>query len=333
MGNGEVAKKAYRYFEAIAIADRVFEGHLHLVGLEEETISKIMQWRDGQLRQFADTFRDNHSDLATELWNASFKSGKEFEEPLAEILRSMGFKCKVDGASGKADVIVAAHIGTRSYKLIFEAKGSKSEHALPNDKAEISGGASHLEGTESTHVVIVAREFAGFGKNEENDAAVLKECRAIQDKAASIMTVEALILLHQAMERYHYSLDLLEDIFCKIEPPAVKKRRIKELQSPTQNFDYKAVIEEIWKRQSEEADNEPVFFGSVRQQNSEWKKKYSLDEFLAKLQALEQLSDGRIKINSTEKTIELGAEPSHLFEYIERNIKSYSKSEGSSFRF
>lgn len=331
LGNGEVAKRAYRYFEAIAIADRVLEGHLHLVGLEEETISKIMQWRDGQLRQFADTFRHNHSDLATELWNASFKTGKEFEEPLAEILRSMGFKCKVDGASGKADVIVAAHIGTKSYKLIFEAKGSRSEHALPNDKAEISGGASHIEGTESTHVVIVAREFAGFGKNEENDAAVLKECRAIQDKAASIMTVEALILLHQAMERYHYSLDLLENVFCKIEPPAVKKRRIEELQSPTQNFDYKAFIEEIWKRQSEEADNEPVFFGSVRQQNFEWKKKYSLDEFLAKLQALEQLSDGRIKINSTEKTVELGVEPKHLLEYIEKNLKSYSDDSELSF--
>jgi len=331
LGNGEVAKKAYRYFEAIAIADRILEGHLHLVGLDEETISKIMQWRDGQLRQFAETFEHNHSDLAIELWNASFKSGKEFEEPLAEILRSMGFKCKVDGASGKADVIVAAHIGTKSYKLIFEAKGKKSEHALPNDKAEISGGASHLEGIESTHVVIVARAFAGFGKNEENDAAVLKECRAIQDKAASIMTVEAIILLHQAMERYHYSLDLLKDIFCIIEPPITKKRRIQELHSPTRNFDYKTVIEDIWKRQSEEADNEPVFFGSVRQLNSDWKNKYSLDEFQAKLQALEQLSDGRILINSTEKTIELGAEPKHLFEYIEKNLKSYSDDSELSF--
>jgi hypothetical protein len=67
----------------------------------------------------------------------------------------------------------------------------------------------------------------------------------IKGDAVSIMTVDAHCRLHQAMERYHYRLDLLKDVFTSIEPPAAKLRRIDSLREPMEGFDYKLALNRI----------------------------------------------------------------------------------------
>jgi hypothetical protein len=246
------------------------------------------------------------------------------------ILRDMGFYCTHDGASGQKDVFVAAPIGTDSYKLIFEPKGTgENAKPIPNDKAEISGAASHIEDAGASHAVIVAREFAGFTKNPEADAQVLKECRTIKGDAASIMTVEALIELGRAMHKYHYGLDLLKPVFCEIEPPDKKLERIRKLNAPMDGFDYRGVLEEIWRRQVHEADGEAVFYGSVRQQNAVWKNAHSVTDFDARLQAIEALSSGRVILNTEQRTIYLKTDPEHLIGFIQARLQASEDVAGS----
>jgi hypothetical protein len=137
----------------------------------------------------------------------------------------------------------------------------------------------------------------------------------------SIMTVEALQLLHRAMNRYHYRLDLLKDVFTSIESPAAKLRRIRSLTEPMINFDYQLVLNKIWKRQKEEAQNDVVAYrGLMQDLNNELGKNYTIGDFDTKLQALETLSNGRIELNTKERTIYLRAAPDHLFEYVEKNL-------------
>lgn len=320
-GDGNVAKKFYRFIEAFAIADRLLEGHLYLVGLDEETVAEIMRWRDEQLRTFAVSLGNNQSDLETKLWNASFKGDKEFEEATAAVLRDMGFECTHDGGSGKKDVLVAAPIGTDGYKLIFEAKGCSEKYKVKNDGAEVSGAANHLKGTGATHAVIIAREFTGFGQDAEADAAVLGECRMIKGDAVSIITVEALCRLHQAMGRYHYRMDLLKDVFTAIEPPAAKLRRIEELREPMEGFDYKLVLNRIWERQGNQAQKDVVAYRAIMQDmNTELGEDYDIAAFDAKLQALEELAKGHIELNTKERTVFLRNSPEHLISRIEKTL-------------
>ena len=323
LGNNKTAQKFLRFVEMFAVADRLLEGQLYQMGISTDLVERIMRWRDGQFRQLAESSKRNPNELYTNLYNTSFVPGKPFENALAAILDDMGFACEVDGASGKKDVLVAAHIGTDSYKLIFEAKGCDEKYTIANDKAEISGAASHIDDG-ATHAVVVAREFTGFGKDKTADAQVLKECRTIKGDAVSIMSVEAIIRLHQAVSRYHYRLDSLKDIFFKIEPPAEKLRRIEEeLNKPMQNFDFRLVLEKIWERQKRASANDVVpYRGLMQDINFELNRSYSQEDFNKKLQALSELADELIELNLTKETIFLRNKPEHIIEYIEKNIAS-----------
>jgi hypothetical protein len=137
------------------------------------------------------------------------------------------------------------------------------------------------------------------------------------------MTVEALCRLHQAMERYHYRLDLLKDVFTSIEPPAAKLRRIDSLREPMEGFDYKLVLNRIWERQGKKARKDVVAYRAIMQDiNDELGKDYDISEFDAKLQALEELAKGHIELNTQERTIFLRNLPEHLFSYIEKTLSN-----------
>src|SRR5205085_11540107 len=180
-------------------------------------------------------------------------------------------------------IILVATIGPDSYKLTFEAKGS--QNTVPNDAAEVAGAASHRSEVGAEHAVIVAREFVGFRKNPDNvDAHILKECVSVRD--VSIMTVEAVINLHEAITQFSYPLDLLKDFFCLVETPKAKLERIKRLHLPTEGFDYRKLLEDLWSRQQNEASGDWVQYKQVYQSSPKWKGKLDFEEFQRILTAL-----------------------------------------------
>ena len=248
-----------------------------------------------------------------ELINTSYGGNEPFENALTQILNDMGFRCERDGAAGKKDVLLVATVGPESYTLSFEPKGSVKP--LPNDKAEISGAASHRKDAGAEHAIVVAREFAGFGRDGgRQDAAVLKEC--LESEVVSLMTVEAIIELHKAVDQFGYPLDLLKDVFCAIETPKAKLERIRRLQSPTQGFDYKALLDDIWQRQGSESKNDLVPYKHVYQSNPTWKA-MTFDDFQNKLIALETLAEGRILLHLEQREIILRQEPTKIIDQIE----------------
>ncbi|HXM46917.1 MAG TPA: hypothetical protein VN956_03540 [Pyrinomonadaceae bacterium] len=133
------------------------------------------------------------------------------------------------------------------------------------------------------------------------------------------MTVEAIIELHQAVEQFGYPLDLLKEVFCTIETPKGKLERIRRLQSPTQGFDYKALLDDIWKRQGSESKNDLVPYKHVYQSNPAWKAA-GFDDFQNKLIALETLAEGRILLNLDQREIVLRQEPTRIVEQIEATL-------------
>jgi len=132
-------------------------------------------------------------------------------------------------------------------------------------------------------------------------------------------TCLGIIELHQTVEKFGYSLDLLKDVFCTIETPKAKLERIRRLQSPTQGFNYKALLDDIWQRQGSESINDLVPYKHVYQSNPVWKA-MNFDDFQNKLIALEALAEGRILINLDQREIVLRQEPTKIIEQIEANL-------------
>jgi len=317
MGGGKKAREFFRAFDLFSVSERLLEGHLYSVGITDDQIQHIIQWRDGLFRELAINYDKVSSDLAIDLTNASYQSGKPFEEAVANILQDMGFRCERDGASGKKDVLLVATIGAESYTLTFEPKGCVS--ALPNDKAEVSGAASHRNEAGAEHAIIVAREFVGFGKNQDReDAAVLKECK--ESEVVSVMTVEALINLHEAIDKFGYPLDLLKEVFCEIETPKKKLERIQKLKMPTEDFDYKALLDELWNRQGGEASEDLVPYKHVYQTTPKWKKTMDFEDFQRRLTALETMSNGRLLLKLEQREVVLKQSPEKIVEQVERSL-------------
>ena len=168
----------------------------------------------------------------------------------------------------------------------------------------------------------MAREFGGLVRNpDKKDAAILNECESIG--GVSIMTVEAIIQLHEAINEYIYPLDLLKDVFVKLETPVEKLESITSLQNPLENFEFKSLLEDIARWQSGKAQGDSVPIKTIKQDNDKWREQFPPSEeakFTAKLFALTTLAGGLILLSSDNREVTLLQSPENIAQLIEKNL-------------
>lgn len=233
--------------EGIALGERIFEGYLLAMGLPDETVKDIVDWRDRYYRLQARRKRPSLAKIIEDLRDTSKQSGTPFEAAIEAALEHMGYIARRDGASGEKDVLAIAAAYDSPYRFTMEAKGT-TQAGVANDDAEVGGAVAHRDAVGAAHAVIVAKKFKGFGKGDENPA-ILKECTAAG--GVSIMEVDALVALLKVMDRYHYELDneAVLAAFTAVETPAAKLERIGRLEVPLESFDYPKLLGRIWERQ------------------------------------------------------------------------------------
>jgi hypothetical protein len=326
LGGGKTAREALRALDLFAVAERLFEGYLYDVGLEGDEIDRILSWRDGLLRSMALQYDAAPSDeIISEVRSASFEGDKPFEMALAKLFAAMGFEASRDGVSGKKDVLVIAPIGEESFRFTIEAKGSI--HALVNTKAAISGAAAHCVTANAKFSVVVAREFVGFERDLGTRPAALQECD-VQKVPVSIATADTLIELFQAMRKYHYPLSVVTDLLSPIESPDEKMARVKGLQYPMDQFDFRGVLDAIWQSQQDEAAGDLVAYRTIWQAGPNRWDSNTLGDFERRLFALESLSGGLMKVMSNQ-TVALYQHPAVIVEHIQEAVEKPSSQDGA----
>lgn len=317
IGSGKKAQEFLRAYDMFAISDRLLEGHLYDVGLSDDTTRQVMDWKEGLIREMAENYDRAPSDLAMELINSSYQGKEEFENAIAKVLHALGFRAERFGSPGEKDILLAAAIGPESYRFTFEGKGRRGK-PLPNDDAEVGGAIRHRDDADAEHAVIVAREFAGFKSPPPGGPAILGECRSAG--GVSIMQVDALIELMAAVDEFGYPLDMLKEVFVALESPEDKLSRIRQLRAPTEDFNYREVLEDIWERQGRETGfGDAVPYKTVYREREEWRTSMDFDSFERKLVALETLARGRIRLMTTPREIFLLQNPEIIAEHVERS--------------
>lgn len=306
-------REAYRVVELFAVADELLEGYLFDIGVPEERIDAVMRWRDGLLRAMAAKLSGADEEVIAEVREASYRGKADFENALARLLGLMGFEAKRVGASGDEDVFVVAPIGPGDFRFIVDAKGSKKP--VPNDNAELGPAAGHRDAVGADWAVVVAREFVGFTKGD--DAAVIRDCEAIGK--VSVVTVEAIVELYRAVKTYYYPLTVVRDVLWAVETPDAKFARIAAMQHPVEDFDFRGVLDEIWRAQREEASGFPVPILSVMFKRDEWKA-MGPEEFEQRLLGMETLARGLIRIADGNVTILQS--PTNVAEQIQASVEA-----------
>jgi len=318
LGRGQRAQEALRAFDLLAVGERLLEGFLYDEGIADRRIDAVLRWRDQLLRALAVQYADSPEEVVREVLSASYAGAARFENALADLFASMGFVATRSGRSGTDDVLVLGPTGTTSTRFTIEAKGS--HRAVANDGAEIAGAAAHRDAAGATHAIVVARSFAGFQRGQAHRAAVLAECRSVG--GVSVATVQTLVELHDAVRRFSYPLNLILPVLAVVEPPEDKRRRVAELAQPVDHFDYRELLEDIWRRQQEEAQDNVVAYRSVWQSRPEWRREMSFEEFTAKLIALEVMSRGLIRLSTDTREIELVQAPVIIADKIQRGLRA-----------
>ncbi len=294
LGSGKVAKEALRAIDLFAVAELLLEGHLYDIGVAGDRVDAVLSWRDDLFRAIADRYKGAPDEIVAKVRQTSYGGKEPFETAISELFELMGFVATRDGASGQKDVLVVAPIGQDEMRFTVEGKGSGK--AVTNDDAEISIAASHRDKVHAKHAIVVAREFTGF--KQEGDPEILKQCRST--KGVSIVTVDQLADLYDAVHRYFYPLDMILPALAEIESPTSKGQRIEALQNPVAGFDHRGLLDIAWGQQQGNAAGDVVVFRGIWQQD--YKTEMTFDEFRVKLTALEALSRGLIRLTGDDRS-------------------------------
>lgn len=321
LGSGQVAKEALRLVELLAISDTLLAGYLLDKGISDNDVADIRRWRDGQIRALAIRFERTPEEVIGELKDASYVGGARFEKAIAAMFRMMGFVAERDGLPGKKDVLVVAPIGRQEQKFTAEGKGKKdapgAKGKVANDESEISGAAAHAKAADASFAVVVARDFKGFViENAEGDeAAVLQESRC-QKPVVSIVTVDALIAMYEAVKANQYPLTVMMPALAEIESPEDKLKRIASMEKPLQSFDTRGLLEKAWELQQGEASGMPVSVLQIKSSRAEWKTMPE-DAFERVIFGLETMTGGLVTFDSQKYAVELLQSPDNVMQALQ----------------
>ncbi|MCY3789806.1 MAG: hypothetical protein OXH63_13570, partial [Gemmatimonadetes bacterium] len=321
-GQSRAAREFLRAFDLFAISERLLEGHLLELGISDEAVTEIVQWREGLFKRLALSY-EAAPELIQEMHRTSYTGGEAFELSLAKVFGDMGFTAMHDGASGKKDVLVLAAVGREGYRFTIEAKGSNG--SVSNDAAAVGAAASHRDAAGAEHALIVARTFAGFGPARDQECAVLDECRSTG--GVSVIELDAVERMHASIAKYSYPLVQIKDVVCTLETPAHKISRIEGLEKPAKDFDYPTLLDQIWSRQNHEALDDLVPYRSVFQQEG-WRDTMDMDDFARRLVALETLAAGRIQLKRQAELVGLRQAPELILEQMHKTLEGLGHNVG-----
>ena len=314
-GESRAAREFLRTFDLFAISERLLEGHLFNIGISEDEIKEIIEWREGLFRRLAASYEDT-PELIGQMHTTSYVGGRSFEKALCAVLEDMGFSVKHDGRSGRKDAFVVATVGPESYSFTVEAKGSSGD--IDNAAADVGAAANHRDRAGAEHALIIARKFSGFAAKPDRDPALMGECRSTE--RVSIMELESLEKIHASVSRFSYPLPLLKDVFTTLETPRKKLARIDGLVTPVAGFDYMKLLHQIWKRQGSTAQGEAVAYLSVFQEDGWKEQKMEFGDFQRRLVALETLAAGRIQVDTGKREIYLRQSPDLILDQIQKSL-------------
>ena len=314
-GESKAAREFLRAFDLFAISERLLEGHLLNVGMTEDEIEEIIEWRESLFRRLAASYEDT-PELIGEMFRTSYTGGRGFEKALCAVFQDMGFSAEHDGGSGKKDALVVATVGPESYSFTAEAKGSSGD--IDNAAADVGAAANHRDRAGAEHALIIARKFSGFAAKPDREPALMGECRSTN--RVSIMELESLEKIHASVSRFSYPLPLLKDVFMTLESPRDKLTRIDGLVKPVEGFDYLKLLNRVWVRQGSSALGDAVAYLSVFQEDG-WKAQMEFKEFQLRLVALDTLAAGRIQVDPGKERVYLRQSPDLILDQIQKSLQ------------
>lgn len=334
VGNNSRTQSVIREIELLAISETLFEGFLLDIGLEENLVAEILDWRDKQYRVFANLNQDKFHVLLSNFEAAvSNRNVADFKAALIKLLKSIGFDAELVRNAGK-DWIKIKTFGSDSYTVAFEIQSKKTLGPISQEvtaQSVISSAAKHVEDFETNLAVVIVGDITGFTEQEIPD--MLSLC--LSTSGVTLMNAANIQELASAMHRFYYDHASIKPIFTAVESPRAKLDKIGLLRLPAKDFDFNELIEFIIEEHKRFGMNVAFPFRNVYLRFYSQPKKDvvtgkvvpALDEkvFITKLRALASISEPHLTFDFKAMTVALGQAPERVRAAIATNLTEPEK--------
>jgi hypothetical protein len=198
-----------------AFVDLLTQAYMLELGMADDTLSQIGNYRDQLLRLVARIRRRSAAQLA-EMLDAVTSDWKALERAVTESLEYLGFVVEYISGSGEPEGVAEAPLtpGTRrarrQYKFTYDAKSSKTGR-VANGDVRVSGLLRHKKNHEADHVLIVGPDF--------ERGALAQECETHKMTPMRAGDLARLLLLHATDGPI--DLERFRGVFACYDPDAV----------------------------------------------------------------------------------------------------------------
>lgn len=310
--------------ELLAMAEILYEAHMHYEGVEHGRLENLLDGRDCLLRNLAAESRHQSPfSIANDLANSP--DPKKLEELVCDAFRSLGFDVKPIGGKNEPDGVATAVLpadcdnNPQRYAVSLEAKSSSAP--ISAQGIGVSDIVRHGLARQCDHVVVVG---PGFRTTKEDSASERNIREATADKPITITLITIADLAELIKQRPVKMLGLkkIRELFEKCTLPDQCREWIQNVKDQNVEHPQFRTILETVKSIADESDEEPVRYNGLRLVLSRMNPpvKYKRDKDLGDVcKAIAQMSQGAVWAD--DDRIELDQSVENAIASIERAIQ------------
>ena len=318
------SKRHAQPLELLAMAEILYEAHMHYEGIEYGRLENLLDGRDCLLRNLAaESKHQSPFAIADELVNAS--DPKKLEELVCDAFRSLGFEVESLGGRDEPDGTATAILpadgdnNPQRYKVSLEAKSGSapiSAHSIG-----VIDIVRHGLERRCDHVVVVGR---GFRTSMEGSASErnIREATAGKPITITLITTADLAELIKQRPVKMLGLKKIRELFKQCGLPDQCKEWIQNVKD--QNIEqpkFRTILETV-KNIADESDEEPVRYNGLRLMLGRLNPpvKYKRDSQLGDVcKAMAQMSQGAVWAD--DDRVELDQSVENAIASIEKAIQ------------
>ena len=250
--------------ELLAMAEILYEAHMHYEGIEYGRAENLLDDRDCLLRNLAAESRHQSPfSIANDLMNVS--DSKKLEELVCDAFRSLGFEVRPLGGKNEPDGVATAILpadrdsNPQKYTVSLEAKSSAPTSAQSIGVSDIvRHGLEH----QCNHIVVVGPKFRTSKEGSASERNI-REATADKPITITLITIADLAELIKQRPVKMLGLKKIRELFATCTLPNQCKEWIQNVKNQNvEHHQFRIILETV--KNIAASDEEPVRYNGLR---------------------------------------------------------------------
>lgn len=314
--------------KSVALVNLMTDAHAAEIGVDDETVAKLRQYRDQIASAVARMQRLSGLHLARLLNDVhQFKAPHSLERLVGDALEYLGFSVLRLAQPGEPEGVATARLPAgkggqpSTYSLTYDAKSTRHARAKTGN-LNIAGLQRHRQNYDADYSLVVAPDF--------QDGAVVNECENCG--VTPMRAPDLAVLLTYGAKYGPIPLDKLKEVFKLKDPDLVAQWVVDFEVQMTANrvltLDLLLRVIEEWDPSAPDALTASVIADRCRKliDNKDQRRRIKAEDVHGMLHGLAMFVPDLIRVDPQSEHVYLNVPPSKLAEAISHQLRQFASS-------